>query len=259
MNYTSGWFESAQKVIMGVLAEARPELLKFHGNITHELKADRSIVTRLDKELEIKIKDALKKYDGGVGFLGEEYGREGNEKSYWLVDPIDGTEHFTRGLPGARNLLTFIDKNQPQYALAYRFPTDDLFTAIAGRGTTKNGQKVTLSQRPLDRAWLEFSVNMRLSDGYAIYQKLRPKIAGITIHRDFLEILEGALEGIVVYKSAGQVWDYAPRALLIKEAGGKVTNFGKPDYDINDLSLVAVAPSIYEDLVSLLETVKVEA
>lgn len=255
MNFTSGYFKGAQEIIMGVLKDVRPELMRVRGKIEHELKDDLSIVTHLDKELEIKLKDALRKFDPSVGFLGEEHGKEGNENSYWLVDPIDGTESFTRGLSSSRNILTFVDNNEAQFALAYRFPTDDLFLAEKDKGTTKNGTKVELSNRTLKRAWLEFDVKMLRPNGYKVYQLLRPHIAGVTMHHDFLEVLEGSMEGLIVYKSRGQIWDYAPRALFIKEAGGRVANLGSEAYDIHNLDLIATTPQIFDEVAVLLKDI----
>lgn len=252
MNFTRQYFEDAQKVIIGVLDKSRPGLLENAGRISHEMKADNSIVTKLDKELEIKLKEALSKFDSTVGFWGEEHGREGSEKNYWLIDPIDGTEAFVRGLDSPRSVLSFVSNDEVEYSLAHRFITDDLYTAVTGSGTHKNGKRIKLSDRPLSRAWLEFSVKMLDPKGYAIYLELRPKIAGITNQLDFLEVLDGAVDGIVVYKSAGQIWDYAPRAHMIKEAGGRVANVGKSTYNIHDLDLVATNSIIFDEIHKIL-------
>ncbi len=259
MNFTSDYFSNAQKVIMGVIKDVRPELLANFGKIDTQTKEDKSIVTNLDKDIEIKLKKALNSFDSSVGLMGEEFGHEGSDKSYWLIDPIDGTEQFVRGLPGCRNILTFVDSDEAQFALIYRFSTDDLFIAQKDKPSTKNGKPVKLSERSLDRAWLEFSVNMQLEDGYKLYQKIRPAIAGITVHRDFLEIVEGKLEGMIVYKSAGSVWDYAPRALLIEGAGGRVTNVRSNRYDINERSMIAVTPHIYDPLEALAKEALLDA
>jgi fructose-1,6-bisphosphatase/inositol monophosphatase family enzyme len=98
---------------------------------------------------------------------------------------------------------------------------------------------------------------IRLLDpkGYAMYRKLRPKISGFTLHLDFLVVLDGAIDGIVVYKSDGQIWDYAPRAHLIKEAGGLVANIGKSTYDIHDLDLVATNAVIFDEVHKILSDI----
>lgn len=252
MKFDNQYFQAAQDIILDVLRANREELLLYHGVINHETKSDNSVVTNMDKKLEVAIKDALRKYDAGVGFLGEEHGQEGDTHSFWLIDPIDGTESYIRGLSGCRNILTFVDGNEPIYALVNRFTTNDLFIAQRGHPTTKNGVPVTLSTRPLNRAWLEFSVDICDAKGYKIYQSIKPRVASLTLHHDFLEILEGAIEGIVVYHSGGDVWDYAPRALLVEGAGGRVTNIGSDKYDYKNKSLLATSPEIFDEITVLL-------
>ena len=252
MKFDQQYFEQAEKIIIDTINAYKPELMANFGLVKAEFKADKSVVTSLDKALEQKLKAALSKFDSSVGFLGEEYGQEGNTSSYWLIDPIDGTESFIRGLPSCRNILTFVDNGQVQYALANRFVTDDLFTAVRGQGTKKNGRPTRVNDQPLSRAWIEFSVRMLEPDGYEMYQKLKPRIASITVHQDFLRILDGSIEGIIVYKSGGQIWDYAPRAFLISEAGGRVVNIGQTTYDIHNFNMIATNAVIFDEIVDLL-------
>lgn len=252
MSFTKQYFKDAEGVVMGVLQAYKPELMKHYGKVETELKADTSIVTHLDKELELKIKAALNKFDAGVGTWGEEFGQEGDKKNYWLIDPIDMTEHFVRGDPDSRNLVTLIENDQPVLALAYVFAKDELYRAARGEGTTKNDRRLKMSDRPLERAWLEFSVNMMDPTGYKIYKTLRPHVAGLPQRYHFFDILEGVLDGLVVYKSRGAIWDYAPRALLIQEAGGRVANFDSDDYQIEDVHLIATNPVIFEDVRKIL-------
>lgn len=240
---------------MGVLNSSRPELVSSSGRISHEMKDDKSIVTKLDKDLELKLKGALSHFDPSVGYWGEEHGKEGSEENFWLIDPIDGTEAFVRGLDSPRSVLSFVSNNQVEYSLAHRFMTNDLYTAMTGFGTHKNGKTIKLSDRSLGRAWIEFSVRLLDPKGYAMYQQLRPRISGITAHLEFLEVLDGAVDGIAVYKSQGQIWDYAPRAHLIKEAGGKVANIGKHTYDINDLDFVATNSVIFDEVHKILSDI----
>lgn len=253
MKFTEQYFNDARDVIMGVIAGYKDELAAVHGRIDESLKPDNSVVTKLDKELEIKFKEALSKFDSSVGFWGEEHGQEGNEKTMWLIDPIDGTESFIRGLPACRNILTFVHDGQIEFALANRFTTNDLYTVIKGRPTLKNGQPVKLSSRSLNRAWLEFSINLLDPRGYEIYKNLKPQIATEVNEYDFLDVLDGRIEGLIVYKSLGNVWDYAPRAALINGAGGKVVNIGSDSYDFRKLDLIAVVPQIFDQVKETVE------
>ena len=252
MKFSAQYFAQAEEIILKTIKDYRPELLSNFGLVSPELKSDSSVVTELDKTLEQKLKVALRKFDSSVGFLGEEFGQEGSMMTYWLIDPIDGTESFIRGLPSCRSVLAFVDNNKVEYALAYRFITDDLFTAIRGQGAKKNGQLTLVNKQPINRSWLEFSVNMLSEQGYEMFKKVRPQLAGITIHQDFLHVLDGGLEGLIVYKSAGKIWDYAPRAFLIQEAGGRVSNIGLDTYDIHNFDIIATNPVIYEEITSLL-------
>lgn len=237
---------------MDVLKTERPELMKHYGRVEHELKDDKSVVTHLDKELEIKLKASLAEYDSKIGFWGEEFGREGNTDNYWLIDPIDGTEKFIRGMASSRSLVTFVSDNHAQYALFYAFVLDNLYTAIRGHGTTKNGQQIKMSNRPLNRAWIEFNANLLDETGYKMYRALRPKVAALPRTYDFSNQLDGSLDGYVVYKTVGGIWDYAPRTLLISEAGGKVANFGSDNYDIHDLNFIATNPVIFDQVQKIL-------
>lgn len=252
MSFTQQYFSDAQKIIMGVLKELRPELMEHSGKIEHELKHDQSIVTRLDKEVELKLKQALQKMDSSVGFWGEEHGQTGDQKNLWLVDPIDGTEHFARGWPLARNLITFIANDKPVFSLAYLFGTDDLYVATEGKGATKNGQQLRMSNRPLNRSWIEFSVRLLEPRGYEMYKTLRPHVNGILSTYHFFYILDGYIEGMVVYKSQGDVWDYAPRTFFIQEAGGRVANFGSDKYNWRDCNVIATNEVIFEEVHKLL-------
>lgn len=252
MSFTHQYFEDARAIIMDVLLNYKPELMKHYGKVEHEMKHDASVVTHLDKHLELKLKEALNRFDSRVGTWGEEFGQAGSKANFWLIDPIDMTEHFVRGDPDSRNLITLIENNQAVFALAYIFAKDDLYLAIRGEGTTKNGQPVHLSDRPLERSWLEFSVDLLDPKGYEMYKVLRPHVAGLPRRYHFFDILDGVLDGLVVYKSRGAIWDYAPRALLIEEAGGRVANLGKKDYQIHDVHLIATNAVIFEDVRKIL-------
>lgn len=255
MNFNESYFKDAEKIVMGVLKQERPMLLKHLGKVEHEMKHDDTVVTDMDKDIEHKLKAALYKFDPSIGYWGEEHGKEGDEKNYWLIDPIDDTEQYIRGMVGSRNLITFISDDQPVFALAYLFISDDLYLAIAGNGATKNGRAIKLSNRPLERSWIEFSVDQMTDNGHAMFKKLRPHVAGLLKTYHFPYILDGSMDGLVVYKSKGGVWDYAPRALLIKEAGGRVANFGSDSYDIYNCDLIATNPVIFDEIHKILSDI----
>lgn len=247
----STYFSQAEKVIMGVLKKAQPELMEAYGTIDYTAKYDKTVVTHLDKSIELELRDALMKFDTGVGLLGEEHGQAGNKDTYWLLDPIDGTEHFIRGMPGCKNLIGLMDKGKPVWALAYFFAKDELWLAEAGKGTTMNGEKVEMRWRPLDRCWIEVTIDYSDIENVKKLMELRPKVGGFCNRLGIDNLTAGRIDGMLDLKAGGGPWDYWPRYLMFTEAGGKMTNIGKDHYDFEDKNFLMAHPKNFDALMSI--------
>jgi len=187
------------------------------------------------------------------GLHGEEYGKEGNPDTFWLIDPIDGTENYIRGMPNFQNMVTLIDRGEPVFTVVYRPVTDDLYVAAKGEGTYRNGLKIEMKERPISRTQIEFTGNASIEDGPAIWKAVYDKIWNFKMG-DFLLTPEGKLDGQLVYKSKGDIWDFAPRALLISEAGGKVANIGSDRYDYTNNDFLGAHPAIFDELMVAINT-----
>ena len=247
MQPTADFYRQAQACIEQVVRDYRPTILEHHGKIDPSIKPDATPVTEFDKELEMLIKNSLRSFDSSIGFEGEELGKEGNEETFWLVDPIDGTENFVRGLPFVRNMVTLIDNERPVFAFVYRPITDELFIASEGNGTFKNGEPVHVSNRSLERTWVDISFSSFGTDS-AVLERLQQFIKGYRTTGEFTYVIEGKIDAQLLYKAGGGAWDYAPRALLFKEAGGKVTNIGSDTYDIRNNDVLMANPVIFDEL-----------
>lgn len=255
MKPTHDWLKHADRAITTVFQAVRPELLAAHGKIEHELKEDNSVVTDLDKSIELKLREALKKFDSSIGLWGEEHAREGNTDTFWLIDPIDGTESFIRGLPSPRNMVTLIDHGQVVHTLVYKFVTDQLYQATAGQGSVCNDQPVHVSDRPLSRAWIEIAMPFDKANNAKRLANIRSHINGFAITFDFPLVAHGYIDGFITCGSGGGPWDWAPRALLIQEAGGKVANLGSTEYDYRNHDFIATNPIIFDKLMELMTAV----
>jgi fructose-1,6-bisphosphatase/inositol monophosphatase family enzyme len=123
MEFTNDFFIQAQGVIERVFREFRQELLDASGSVASEAKADKTLVTHLDKKIESELKAALQAFHAAekldIGIEGEEFGAEGSRSTFWLIDPIDGTDAFIRGTSYFRNMATLIHVLQ-SYAPARR-------------------------------------------------------------------------------------------------------------------------------------------
>ena len=247
------FLDHAETQIMKTLHETRPQLLEAYGNVDEQTKADQTVVTKLDLMLEEKLRATLTSLDGSIGIEGEEYGIEGNHNTRWLVDPIDGTEQFVRGLPGCKNLMALMHEGEPVWSLMYMFTTDNLWIARKGEGLTNNGEPVKMAYRPLDRCWLEIGVDLRKQENIDRVMSVRQLISGLAINRDLIHVLEGRVDGMLSLDGEGGPWDYAPRGLMFQEAGAKVTNIGVETYDYGT-NYLAAHPRNFDQMMAALVT-----
>ena len=252
MDFTNDFFIQAQGCIERVFRSSRQELLEASGNIAAEFKDDNTAVTELDRKVEDILRKELTDFDGSIGFEGEESGSQGSRKTFWLVDPIDGTDSFVRGLPTFRNMATLIDDGQPIFTVVFKPVTDEIYVAAKGEGAFRNGVRIKVSDRPMERARLEIHSPGSNHDVWAVIEKLARQINAVRISGDFISVAEGKMDGLLVYKNAGgSSWDFAPRSLLISEAGGVVRNLGSDSYDYRRNDMLAANPVIFGQVMKI--------
>jgi myo-inositol-1(or 4)-monophosphatase len=259
MSVTTTWLQQAEQKIRVVLIELRPQLLEAQGHIEHELKGDKSIVTKMDLLVEERLREAMLEFAPEVGFAGEETGADYEQQTFWLVDPIDGTEPFTRGLPFATNMIALIHDGRPRLGVVYNFTTDEFFSAIEGQGAFCNGHAIHVSDRPIDRAFValggvvrehnpNIGIDDRLRDELGVAATIRAAATGY----ELVAVATGAIEGRLTYKCRAKPWDFAPGTLIVQEAGGRVANVGSDEYDYRDSSVVVANPVVFDTLASFM-------
>jgi len=228
--------EQSLGLVIDIYKSFREELLSSYGHVDFVLKADNSQVTELDLRIEKTLKQKLGVAYPQFGFRGEETGIEGSTDSFWLVDPIDGTSSFIRGLANCTNMAALIIDRKPVATVIYNFVTDELYTAIDGEGAYKNSQRIHVSERLVKGSLVEcFN-----PDSYAAVRTiLRPlwtrtySSLGAAGHT-FSCIAEGKYDGAINIGIGASMHDIVPGMLLIKEAGGEVVSFDTADeWDID--------------------------
>src|SRR5574341_470727 len=118
----------------------------FRTNLTVETKADHTPVTRADRECEARIVEMLSARFPDCGFLGEEFGeRRGRINARWIIDPIDGTKNFIRGIPFFATLIALEEEAEITTGVMYAPAIDDLLYARKGQGAFANGHQVHVS------------------------------------------------------------------------------------------------------------------
>ena len=250
--------QQALKIAIDSAQTAGKELIKHYGKVESEAKGNTGneagdVVTKLDRETETFLSKQFKEFDPNIGFRGEEFGIESHADITWLVDPIDGTSHFIRGLPFCTTMIALIEDGTVVLSVINDFVRKNTYWAIRDHGAFMDGEKIHVSSRPLQSAVLSFETKLHKTENMDSYLKVRKAAGGIisTVNCgfEFSMIASGKLDGRITKDPYGYDWDYAPGTLIVEEAGGIVKNHGKNDYKYTNHDFIAANPSVYKDLI----------
>ncbi|OHA20609.1 MAG: hypothetical protein A2849_02325 [Candidatus Taylorbacteria bacterium RIFCSPHIGHO2_01_FULL_51_15] len=238
-----------------IIRHVRGLLLPQYGKAAFHEKLGgraREVITKLDLEVERFLKDELASKYPDIGFVGEESGGDRNAKRFWLVDPIDGTEYFIRGLPFCTSQLALIENGGVTFSIIYDFVGDVLCHAEKEKGAFANDKALSVSTRMLDVSRLSTMFKLQDAKAYEQYRKLRSHCHTFHVGASGYElalVASGKLDGAVYYGGAGSKdYDIAPGTFLIAEAGGVVANVSKQTYDYRDGDFIAANPLVFEEL-----------
>ena len=245
--------EITRNAVVGVATKVKP----YFGNVETLNKGDGSsiggVVTELDREAEQYLAQELGKFSLDIGFIGEEFGVQSDKSTTWLVDPIDGTAHFIRGLPFCTTMVTLIENGTVVMSVIHDFIRDDTYWAIRGKGAFCNDVPIHVSDRTLKQGLVSFETRLEKPDNLEKYLAVKAEtaiIATINCGYEFAMIASGKLEGRIGLNPYGMDWDFAPGSLLVAEAGGRATNIGKTSYDYKNHDYLITNAVIHEELTS---------
>lgn len=243
---------------------ARAILSYYHGTFTVDRKdtskAGIDIVTDADRASEEIILEAIAKEFPDHDILSEETLTERSGAPWlWLVDPLDGTVNFAHGFPHFCISLALTHHNDLVAGMVYDPLREESFHAMRNHGAFLNGNAMAVSKAetlrtsivatgfPYDRASSEDNNVKEFSRVVTRVQGMRR--AG-SAALDLAYVAGGRMDGFWELKL--KPWDQAAGMLLVKEAGGRVTDrLGQPT-DVRTLSVVATNGLIHDDLVALL-------
>ena len=117
----------------------------FRTELAVERKADASPVTLADREAEERAVAVLRAAFPDCGVLGEEYGEQGAQDRRWIIDPIDGTRSFIRGIPFFATLIALEEDGEITTGVIYAPALDDLLYAQKGQGAFDRGGRLRVS------------------------------------------------------------------------------------------------------------------
>jgi len=223
--YDSEW----RKLLDGIAELAKQEILSRFEQVVAEEKADGSLLTEADTEMQRVTQQFLKYHWPQYAFLGEEMTAEEqviamqSQSGCWILDPVDGTSNFAAGIPIYAVSLALMVEGQVVAGLVYDPSQDEMFAARHEMGATLNNtplKATTTKQR------------IKQTSGIIDFKRLSPEMAtkiAIEIpyssQRSFGSV---ALDWCWIAAGRGQIylhgsqnlWDYAAGWLILKEAGG---------------------------------------
>ncbi|MFC1653482.1 inositol monophosphatase family protein [Patescibacteria group bacterium] len=239
---------------INAIKAAAKESLKYFGktNKTFYKKGD-ELVTQIDIDCENIIKNLLINDFPNYGFLGEESEEKKEDTDYkWIVDPIDGTVNFSRGINLYGISIALANKNKVILGIVYNPVSDELFVAEKSQGTTLNGVKTKVSnEESLDRSVI-YSTELFKSDQHvsSLYKKIKQfRITSSSAYETCL-VAAGRIEGFI--KVTTNPWGFAAANLIVEEAGGEVTNFKGEEWDTNSTHIVSSNGFVHKKLLESL-------
>ena len=237
--------------------EAGKILMKHYGKIQTDYKSKRFdsdiIITKADFESEKKIVEILKKNFPKHNIFSEEKIQENNNSEYtWYIDPIDGTGNFTRNIPLFGISIGLIKNNQSILGVLY-FPALNLMVhAEKGKGTFANNKKVKVSNRGLKKT-LYYSGGYH--KGKLQFEKSVAEKIGLVkiIDASSYEFAQIAMGDAELYILCNIPHDVAAGVIIVKEAGGKVTDYKGKEWNIQSEGIVASNKLIHNEVIKLLK------
>ena len=219
---------------LGIVREAgqlAADYYRRRESLRVERKGLQDLVSEADRCCEDKIVGALQRLFPDDAFLGEERGRQNfGSEIIWVVDPIDGTANFLRGIPFWCVSLGLLAKNEPVIGVIYNPISEELYAARKNGGATLNGKRIKVSEvERLDDARLGVGFSYRrpvdphatviksLLDAHCEYSRLGSGALGLAMTAD------GRLDGY--WEAHINVWDVAAGLCIVKEAGGWTNDF----------------------------------
>jgi myo-inositol-1(or 4)-monophosphatase len=235
------------------------EGLEHPREITFKGRAD--LVTDIDLRSERLIVHALNEHFPDHAVVGEEGGGSADARYVWLVDPLDGTTNYAHGYPVFGVTLALLEQGEIVLGVTYDPLRDECFTAERGKGAWLNGRQLRVSGTPTLRTAL-------LSTGfpYHRFHDARDNVAQLSAVLQHCQGIarSGSAALDLAYVAMGRSdghweislkpWDCAAGALMIREAGGRVTNWGGAPFDPWQGWTVATNGAIHDELLLVLAT-----
>jgi myo-inositol-1(or 4)-monophosphatase len=258
-----------QSALLNVMVKAARQasraLKRDFGEVEHlqvSLKGPANFATAADRRAEETLRAELMKARPGYGFLGEEGGAiAGTDKTHtWIVDPLDGTTNFLHGIPQFAVSIALQREQTIVAALVYNPATDEMFTAERGKGAFLNDRRLRVAARhrladAVVGCGLPHYGRGDLALGRKELAAVQERVAGLrrfgAAALDLAWVAAGRLD--VYWERDLSPWDMAAGLLLVREAGGFVTDLDGGEDMLRKGHVVAGNEALHRHLLKVLQ------
>lgn len=223
-------------------------------------KGEINLVTEMDRRAEQIVVSAIRSAFPSHGILAEEEARiENGSRFLWIIDPLDGTTNYAHGYPNFSVSIGLEEAGEVIAGVVYDPLRDEMFTAIKGQGAA-------LNSRPIRASGVDSLIRSLLATGFPYDRVVSPVnnlvhfnrmiMASQEIRRsgsaslDLCAVAAGRLDGYWELKL--QPWDVAAGCLIVREAGGVVSDFTGQRFSIRDKEIVASNGKIHQQMLDVL-------
>ncbi|MGN9764403.1 inositol monophosphatase family protein [Micromonospora sp. SD12] len=223
-------------------------------------KGDRDMASALDYEIERSVRELLRVATPDIGFLGEEDGISGSGELQWVLDPIDGTANFVRGIPLCAVSLGLLHRGEAVLGVIELPFLRNRYAAAQGDGATVDGSPIQVSQTSrLSEAIVaigDYAVGEGAADKNRLRLALTAQLAESvqrvrmtgTAALDLAWLAEGKLDAALTLSN--HVWDMAAGVAIAREAGAQVVDWDGTRYGTNSSVTLGVTPALVDHTLS---------
>ena len=231
-------------------------------NLQVSLKGPGDFVTNCDKKVEKILIDELLKARPSYSILSEEIGEINNDDSFkWIIDPIDGTSNFLHGVPHFAISVGLEHNKEIICGIIYDPIKDEMFTAEKGNGSYMNNQRMRVSSRSKLEDCMIFTGGpkrdaknreLALKEYYKFSIKVLTPIRKLgSASLDMAYVAAGRCDGF--WQRNLNYWDIAAGIILVKEAGGFVTDFNGENEYIQNKTILVTNSKIDKEMIEVLK------
>lgn len=249
-----------KSLIIKAAKEAGKIQMKHYGKIRFiKEKKKESYFTNVDLECEKVIINSIKKKFSKHNIVSEESENIYNNSEYtWYIDPLDGTHNYIHNLPLFGVSIALAHKGIVKSGVINLPYFNELYTAEKGKGSFLNGKRIRISNtNKLNKSFvlMDMAIRKALSNNIKIAKKLNNKIydfrsLGCAVY-NYILVAKGDADAYIT--SYTNTWDVAAGALIVEEAGGKVTGHDGERWHPDNRKFVASNGKIHNQLLKIIK------